>query len=179
MAKQMLQLGSTKNNEDTLDLEYRPPKTPKIQMNLEHCLNKHLSGTINPKIRVEPICRTNPTIKGKVRAQDRKTATTNTTQASMIPGNIFTDGSRLETGEVGCIAVWLTNNGTWKKTPIPPRKKERNQRCRTLCDSQSPKNGKPISNQRQRNGHTTHLHRFDVSPEEHSRIDPNSRPMDH
>jgi hypothetical protein len=29
MAKQMLQLGSTKNNEDTSDLEYRPLKTLK------------------------------------------------------------------------------------------------------------------------------------------------------
>jgi ribonuclease HI len=115
MAKQMLQLGSTKNNEDTSDLEYRPLKSPKRQMNLGHCLNKHLSGTIDPKIGVEPICRTNPTITGKVIIQDRETATTNATQASMIPGNICTDGSRLETGEVGCAAVWLTNNGTWKK----------------------------------------------------------------
>jgi hypothetical protein len=41
-----------------------------------------------------------------------------------------------------------------EKTPIPPRKKERNQRCRTLCDSRSPKNGKPVPNRRQRNGHT-------------------------
>jgi hypothetical protein len=109
-------LGSYIGLANILNLEiYRPPKTPKRQMNLEHCLNKHLSGTIDPKIEVEPICRTNPTMKGKVIIQDRETATTNATQASMIPGNIFTDGSRLETGEVGCAAVWLTNNGTWKK----------------------------------------------------------------
>jgi hypothetical protein len=85
-------------------------------MNLRHCLNKHLSGRIDPKIEVEPICRTNPTINGKVIIQDKETRTTNATQASMIPGNIFTDGSRLEMGEVGRAAVRLTNNGTWRNT---------------------------------------------------------------
>jgi ribonuclease HI len=139
MAKQMLQLGSTKNNEDASNLEYRPPETPKRQTNLGHRLNKHLSGTIDPQIGVEPICRANPTIKGKVIIQDRETATTNATQASMIPGSIFTDGSRLETGEVGCAAVWLTNNGTWKKHQYHLGKKKEINDAELFAIAEAPK----------------------------------------
>lgn len=100
---------------DPADNEYRPTSTKNKPSSLGICLGNHLKPNINPRYGVEPIERTNDTVKGAVNIKNRQIATATATEASAQPGNIFTDCSRLESGYDGCSMVWKTAAGEWKR----------------------------------------------------------------
>jgi hypothetical protein len=165
MAKQMLQLGSTKNNEDTSDLVYStkntkktnepqtlPKQTPLWNNRSQNRSRTHLQNKPHNKRKSH---------NTRQRNRNNKRNTSQYDSWKHIPRWM-----PIGNGPSGMRSSLANKQWNMEKTPIPPRKKEINQRHRTLCDSRSPKNGKPIPNRRQRNGHTIHLHRFDVSPEE-------------
>jgi hypothetical protein len=114
-ARQIIPDGILNFNADPADNKYRPTSTKHKPSSLGICLANHLKPNINSRHGIEPIERTNDTVRGTVNIQNRQTATETAQDASTQPGNIFTDGSRLESGYVGGSVVWKTATGEWKR----------------------------------------------------------------
>jgi ribonuclease HI len=63
---------------------------------------------------VESTTQTDPTTRGQVIIEDRSTAIEKASIASTRENSIFTDGSQLESGNVGCAVAWRTSPMEWK-----------------------------------------------------------------
>jgi ribonuclease HI len=113
-AKQIIPNGILKHDGDPLDAAYDTPQNRSSKTELRKCLGNHLKQTINSKYGVESTTRTNPTTTGQVIIEDRSTAIEKALIASTRENNMFTDGSRLESGNVGCAVTWRTSPMEWK-----------------------------------------------------------------
>jgi ribonuclease HI len=113
-AKQIIPNGILKHDGDPLDAAYDTPQNHSSKTELGKCLGNHLKQTINPKYGVERTTRTNPTTRGRVIIEGRSTAIEKASIASTRENNICTDGSRLESGNVGCAVAWRASPTEWK-----------------------------------------------------------------
>jgi hypothetical protein len=123
-AKQIIPSNILKHDGDPLDAAYNPPQNHSSKTELGKSLGNCLEQNINPKHGMETTTRTNPTVTGYVIIEDRNTAIENASIASTRENNIFTDGSRLESGNVGCSVAWCISPAEWKTHKIHLRNKK-------------------------------------------------------
>jgi ribonuclease HI len=64
---------------------------------------------------IEKISETPVMVTGKITIKDKESAAEDGGKASNSTGAIFTNGSRMDSGYVGCSVVWRQPNGEWRK----------------------------------------------------------------
>lgn len=73
-------------------------------------LSKHLKKNINSRHGIEEIQSKGAKVAGRVLTLPREAAAEAAERASDIPGNLFTDGLRLDSGYCGSSVAWKTED---------------------------------------------------------------------
>lgn len=144
-----------KNNEDE-DFPYEPAQTRKTNGGIGPHLGQIIRKSLTNKAGIEPIIRSNHTTKRKAIIKDKITAIEEAIKASNANSILFTDGSRLETGNLRCSVVWRAPDGSWKtqKTHLGKNKETFDAELFAIAEALKLVNRKVIGN------HATHLVRI-------------------
>lgn len=143
------------NNNQDHDSSYQPTrtKTRKTNGGIRNHLGKIIQKSLaNNKSGIEPVVRSNYTMRGLFTIKNKTTAIEEATKASLTNNILFTDGSRLENGNAGCSVLWRTMDRSWRahKTHLGTNKELLDAELFAIAEALKLANQKVIGN------HTTH-----------------------